>query len=92
MSDLHNQINYHIGSVKSQISALNKSRKVWRSNLPNIFTVFRKGGMADVDEDEMKKADLRARIQSLKESGWKRDRFDGRRYRELCDKALGELE
>ena len=92
LSDLHNQINYHIGSVKSQISALNKSRKVWRSNLPNIFTVFRKGGMADVDEDEMKKADLRARIQSLKESGWKRDRFDGRRYRELCDKALGELE
>jgi hypothetical protein len=44
------------------------------------------------NEDEMKKVKLTARVEELKEGGWNRERFDGRRYQELCDKALDELE
>ena len=76
--------------MKSQIEAVNKAAKAWRSNVPTFFTDFGKG--VDGVSDEMKKVELRARIERLKEGGWKRERFDGRRYQELCGKALGELE
>jgi hypothetical protein len=77
--------------VKSQIETVNKARKAWRSNLPTLFTDFGRG-VDGVNDEEMKRVELRARIERLKEGGWKRERFDGRRYQELCDKALRELE
>jgi hypothetical protein len=91
LSDLHNQINYHIKSVESQIAALQNARKAWPSNLPTLFTDFGKG-VDGVNKDEMKRVELRARIEKLKADGWQRKRFDGRRYQALCEKALVELE
>jgi hypothetical protein len=62
-----------------------------KTRLPSIFTGF-ESGMDGVDEEQMQKIQLRARIQMLKESGWKRDRFNGERYQKLCENALEELE
>ena len=42
-------------------------------------------------DEESRKADLRARVLRLKMSGWERRVFDVERYRQLCDRALGEL-
>ena len=66
-------------------------RKARRSNLPNIFTDFG-SGMNGVDKEEMKKVEMTARLQRLKENGWRRDRFDGEKYHKLCEKVLEELE
>ena len=93
LSDLHAQINYHISSVNSQIATLHSTRKARRSNLPTIFTGFGQGGMGGgVSDNEMKKARLRARIERLKENGWKRERFDGSKYQLLCERAMREFE
>jgi hypothetical protein len=91
LSDLYNQIKYHIKSVESQIATLRKTRKAWRSNLPNLFTDLG-SGIDGVDADEMKKIELRSRIERLKAGGWKRTRFDGSQYQVLCEKATVELE
>ena len=40
----------------------------------------------------MKKVEIRERIRRLKEGGWKRERFEGERYRVLCQMALEEVE
>jgi len=42
-------------------------------------------------EEGDKEAEKRARIERLREKGWSRERFDGRRYEELCARALEEL-
>jgi hypothetical protein len=62
-----------------------------KTRLPSIFTGF-ESGMDGVDKDQMQKIELRARIQRLKENGWKRVRFNGERYQKLCENALEELE
>ena len=43
------------------------------------------------DGQDAKAADLRVRISRLKDQGWKRERFDPRKYEQLCDDALAEL-
>ena len=48
--------------------------------------------MEGVSREEVREVDLRERISRLKEGGWRRERFDGERYRCLCEKALGEVE
>ncbi|KAH8602546.1 hypothetical protein B0O99DRAFT_679540 [Bisporella sp. PMI_857] len=90
LSSLHTQLHYHIGSVSAQIRTLNLMRKARRSNLPNLFEV---GGLGidGIDADEIKRVDLRARIERLKEAGWRRERFNPERYQNLCDNALEEL-
>ena len=45
LADLHVQLNQHIRTVEHQIEALQKSRKAWRSNLPNLFTNFSAAGV-----------------------------------------------
>lgn len=47
-------------------------------------------GMEGVSREEMAKVELRERIRRLKETGWKRERFNGERYKVLCEKALME--
>jgi len=46
--------------------------------------------MEGVSREEMLKVELRERIRRLKEVGWKRERFDGERYKVLCERALME--
>lgn len=77
--------------MEEQIQELQSNRKAWRSNLSHIVTDFAQS-IEGVEKEEMKKVELLARVSRLKQSGWKRERFNGRRYQELCDRALGELE
>ena len=48
----------------------------------------RRGGEEDED---LRKAQLRERIERLRERGWKRERFDPSQYEDLCERALAEL-
>ncbi|KUJ22290.1 uncharacterized protein LY89DRAFT_292791 [Mollisia scopiformis] len=93
LRDLSIQLEYHISSIHSQIGHLSLVRKARRSNLPTQFSDAEErsfGAMSGVSREEMLKVELRERIRRLKETGWKRERFDGERYRVLCEKALME--
>jgi hypothetical protein len=48
--------------------------------------------MEGISREEVMKVELRERINRLKEKGWKRERFDGERYRLLCERALDEVQ
>ncbi|KAG0650670.1 hypothetical protein D0Z07_2396 [Hyphodiscus hymeniophilus] len=91
LSDLHSHLNQHIRSVEHQIEALRKSRKAWRSNSPTAFTDFGKD-IQGVEEEDRRKIEMTARIQRLKEKGWRRERFDGKRYAVLCEQALEDMD
>jgi len=47
--------------------------------------------MEGVSREEVVKVELGERIRRLKEKGWKKERFDGERYRILCERALVEV-
>jgi hypothetical protein len=83
-------------SITQAIEDLIRSRKARRSNPPTIFTdameVDCHGSMDNMSEEDLKNLGLRARIKKLKGVGWRRDRFNGNRYRVLCETALEELE
>lgn len=89
---MQTQLRYHIGSVNAQIVTLQEVRKARRSNRPNLIAAFSAGGIDGVDMSELKKIDLKARRERLREAGWKRERFQGEKYRRLCEQALAELE
>lgn len=57
-----------------------------------MFAAFSAGGIDGMDMGELRKAELKARIERLRETGWKRERFDAERYQKLCDRALAELD
>ena len=69
------------------ILSLTRHARCSDSNLPDPSS-FSSG----VAEEKEKKADLQERIKRGRETGWVRKRFDGRRYRELCERAMGEVE
>ncbi len=48
--------------------------------------------MGGVNREEPVKVHLQERIRRLKDRGWKRERFDGEKYRVLCERALVEVE
>lgn len=48
--------------------------------------------MENVEKEEWKKVELKARIEGLKSAEWRRERFSGGRYQALAEKALEELE
>lgn len=50
------------------------------------------GGLEHEEREKMRKADLQERIRRGRECGWVRKRFEGGRYRELCERAVGEIE
>jgi hypothetical protein len=87
------QLSYHITSIHSQIATLSEIRRTRRSNLPNLF--YEGGGvsgaMGGVSREEVVKVELRERIRRLKENGWQRERFDGERYRVLCERVLVDV-
>lgn len=65
------------------------------STIPDSFSSSSSSSGAGVvaEEEEMKKkTDLQERIRRGRETGWARKRFEGGRYRELCERALGEVE
>ncbi|CZT03067.1 uncharacterized protein RCO7_06083 [Rhynchosporium graminicola] len=90
LTSLSAQLNFHISSIHSQISSLADARRPRRSNTCDFADENISVGGADVGEKE-RRPELRERIEKLKELGWKRKRFDGERYRVLCEKALVEV-
>ena len=44
-----------------------------------------------VDSEELRRLERKARIERLRKTGWQRKRFDARRYEELCDAVMAEL-
>jgi hypothetical protein len=63
LSGFQIQLAYHIGSINSQIHTLQACRRARRSNLPNLFTAdYGCGGMDGIDKEELKRAELKARI------------------------------
>ncbi|KAE8442310.1 hypothetical protein EG329_003510 [Mollisiaceae sp. DMI_Dod_QoI] len=92
LRDLSTQLDYHIKSIHAQIGQLSLIRKAKRSVLPTQFSEMeeRSIGMEGVSREEVLKVELVERIKRLKEIGWKRERFNGERYRLLCERALSE--
>lgn len=94
LHDLSTQLEYHISSIHKQIHQLSEVRKARRGNSPTQFTgrfedsLIR--GVTGEDREEVRKVELRERIGRLKAQGWKRKRFDGERYKVLCERALIE--
>ncbi|TVY44813.1 hypothetical protein LOCC1_G002996 [Lachnellula occidentalis] len=91
---LSTQLTYHTTSIHSQIHVLSLTR---RSKLPDSSSYPSSsssslGVRVPAEEKENKKADLEERIRRGRETGWVRKRFEGRRYRELCERAMGEVE
>lgn len=86
------QLRYHIVSITKQITILQEVRRAGRSNQPNLFAAFSAGGIDGMDMDELRKAELKARVERLRETGWKKERFEAQRYQNLCEQALAELD
>jgi hypothetical protein len=91
LTGMQAQLRYHIVSVTKQITTLQEVRRARRSNQPNLFAAFSAGGIDGMDMDELRKAELKARVERLRETGWK-ERFDAQRYQNLCEQALAELD
>jgi hypothetical protein len=88
---MHAQLQYHIASVKEQISAVRSSQIAKASHLEDRFEGQGPGGWSGVNKEEMRRIELRMRIERLKKVGWKRERFDGERYRTLCKEVIAEI-
>ncbi|KAK2626732.1 hypothetical protein QTJ16_003907 [Diplocarpon rosae] len=88
---LKSQLTYHISTIHTQIGLLADARKPRRSNLPNQYSPEEPKGKRAADGPSTEKTALRERIERLKGQGWNRKRFDGERYRALCERALCEL-
>jgi hypothetical protein len=89
LTSLSTQLKFHISSIHAQISLLSSKQKGRRSGVS-----FTDGGngLNGLERKEVKKVEIRERIRRLKEGGWKRERFEGERYRVLCQMALEEVE
>jgi len=79
LTTLHLLISKHLTSIVSYRRFLDTARD--RENRFGALSASK-----DMTEEEKL-----ARIARGRASGWKRPRFNSQRYRELCDRALGEL-
>ncbi|KAI9053754.1 hypothetical protein LZ554_002705 [Drepanopeziza brunnea f. sp. 'monogermtubi'] len=104
-ADLKSQLEYHVSSIQAQISSLSKAdtntetRQSLRADTASArYSHAAPGTKRSEDAGEgassekEKTEELRARIERLKREGWQRKRFDGERYRKLCDRALEEVD
>ncbi|KAI9640671.1 hypothetical protein NHQ30_010980 [Ciborinia camelliae] len=93
LSSLTAQLTYHITHVKNLVDAVQNVRKS-RRNIHSSFTpsLFNSSGdLNHEDGEEMKRKDIRERIEKLRSSGWKKKRWDGSRYEALREKVENEL-
>ncbi|KAK6586384.1 hypothetical protein PZA11_001441 [Diplocarpon coronariae] len=88
---LKSQLAYHISSIHTQIGLLADARKQRRSNLPNQYSSEGQMEERGSNGPSKERMALKERIERLKGQGWNRKRFDGGRYRALCEKALCEI-
>jgi hypothetical protein len=92
LTSLSTQLKYHISSIHAQISLLGVAWKGRRSGVSGAEFTDGGKGLDGMDRKEMKEVEIRERIRRLKEGGPKRERFEGQRYRVLCQIALQEVE
>ncbi|KAF3360296.1 hypothetical protein VdG1_01256 [Verticillium dahliae VDG1] len=83
---LRSQIASHLAAVDAQLAP--QASTIANHRLS--FSVSTRAATPDVD-DEMRALDLKARIERLRASGWKRQRFNPRRYEELRESVLAEM-
>ncbi|KAG7129318.1 hypothetical protein HYQ44_000037 [Verticillium longisporum] len=83
---LRSQIASHLTAVDAQLAP--QASTIANHRLS--FSVSTRAATPDVD-DEMRALDLKARIERLRASGWKRQRFNPRRYEELRESVLAEM-
>ncbi|TVY91888.1 hypothetical protein LAWI1_G001941 [Lachnellula willkommii] len=91
---LSTQLTYHTTSIHAQMQTLSLAHPARCSTLPDSSSSSSSSSEAGVlaEERENKRADLEERIRRGRETGWARKRFEGGRYRELCERALREVE
>ncbi|KAH6675680.1 hypothetical protein B0J14DRAFT_477974 [Halenospora varia] len=105
LSALQTQLSTHITSLHAQIHTLSTIRRARRSNLPDLFispqtttstpktpAVPEQLGKIDEAKEDQRRSEIYDRVARLREQGWVRKRFDGDRYRVLCERVIGELE
>ncbi|KAM0332149.1 hypothetical protein ACHAQA_002423 [Verticillium albo-atrum] len=86
LASLRSQIASHLAAVDTQLAPQPSSIHSQRLS----FSLPSRASTPDVD-DEMRALDLKARIERLRASGWKRQRFNPRRYEELRESVLAEM-
>ncbi|KAK4185525.1 hypothetical protein QBC35DRAFT_516862 [Podospora australis] len=80
LSGLRRQLSRHAASLSETLSKPSSSA---------VAAVARSRSGKTVEE--LKALDKLARIERLRRNGWQRQRFDARRYEELCEAVLAEL-
>ncbi|KAM0278387.1 hypothetical protein ACHAQH_005209 [Verticillium albo-atrum] len=86
LAGLRSQIASHLAAVDAQLAPQPSAAPNQRLS----FSLPSRAGTPDVD-DEMRALDLKARIERLRATGWKRQRFNPKRYEELRESVLAEM-
>ncbi|KAI9834757.1 MAG: hypothetical protein M1819_002843 [Sarea resinae] len=81
---LSESIQDHLKAVDSQIISISEAQANWK--LPIPFKLH-----AGAPQEDINLVEKRARIERLRANGWKRERYCGARYEDLCQRALAEL-
>ncbi|ESZ95550.1 hypothetical protein SBOR_4030 [Sclerotinia borealis F-4128] len=93
LSSLTTQLTYHITHINHLINSIQGIRKCRRSNqssfAPSLFNSS--GDLNNNDREELKKREIRERIEKLRNAGWEKKRWDGCRYEALREKVEHEL-
>ncbi|KAF7872546.1 hypothetical protein EAF04_003467 [Stromatinia cepivora] len=93
LSSLTTQLTHHITHVNNLIDTIQNVRKSRRSNqasfAPSLFNSS--GDLNNEDKEEMRRMEIRERIEKLRNAGWEKKRWDGSRYEALREKVDNEL-
>ncbi|SPN96945.1 uncharacterized protein DNG_00463 [Cephalotrichum gorgonifer] len=97
LADLLAQVNLHLRAVRAELQGGNEMPPAssWGSvsSVSGSFSSCASGtsSSGSLDGEEEREADLRARIDRLRQSGWRRRRFDPDRYKALRESVLAEM-
>lgn len=80
----------HLSGLRRQFSRHAASLSETLSKPPSAVAAVSRSRSGKTVE-ELKALDKKVRIERLRRSGWQRQRFDARRYEELCEAVLAEL-
>ncbi|APA05542.1 predicted protein [Sclerotinia sclerotiorum 1980 UF-70] len=93
LSSITTQLTYHIIHINSLIDTIQSVRKSRRSNQaslsPSLFNST--GDLSKEDKEEMRRKEIRERIEKLRSAGWERKRWNGSRSEALREKVDNEL-
>lgn len=85
------QLDWHISSINTAISLLEEVIRRQNEILCSAGEL-KEMNTGSPKEEEAKRAELKKRIARRKAEKWEWKKFDAKRYQELCDKALAEVD